>query len=55
MQKYVQRRNDLMINGFKAAGITEIVEKAKEVFHIVGKLFIVYQTVRYIKNLFYLG
>ena len=32
MYKYLQGRNDLIINGFKAAGITEAVEKANKVF-----------------------
>ena len=33
MDKYLQGRNDLIINGFKAARITEAVEKDNEVFH----------------------
>ena len=33
MDKYLQGRNDLIINGFKAARITEAVEKGNEVFH----------------------
>ena len=33
MYKYLQGRIDLIINGSKAAGITEAVEKANEVFH----------------------
>ena len=33
MDKYLQGRNDLIINGFKAARITEAAEKGNEVFH----------------------
>ena len=33
MYKYVQGRNDLIINDFKAAGITEVAEKGNVVFH----------------------
>ena len=44
MYKYLQGRNDLIINDFKAAGITEAVEKANEVFHRIKKSFIVYRS-----------
>ena len=33
IHKYLQVRNDLIINRFKEAGITEAVKKADEVFH----------------------
>ena len=42
--KYLQGRNDLIINGFKAGGITEAVEKASEVFHRIENPLIVYQS-----------
>ena len=42
--KYLQGRNDLTINGFKAAGITDTVEKAKEVFHRIKNPFLVYRS-----------
>ena len=42
MYKYLQESNDLIINGFKAAGITEAVEKANNIFHRIENHFIVY-------------
>ena len=39
--KYLRGCSDLTINGFKAAGITEVVEKGNEVFHRIKSLFIV--------------
>ena len=33
MYKYLQGYTDLIINSFKATGITEVVEKANETFH----------------------
>ena len=44
MCKYLQGLNDLIINGLKAAGITEAVEKANEVFHRMESPFIVYRS-----------
>ena len=44
MYRYLQGRNDLVINGFKAAEITEAVEKANEVFHRIENRFIVYRS-----------
>ena len=44
MYKYLQGRNDLIVNGFKATGITEVVEKAKEVFNRIENPFIVYRS-----------
>ena len=42
MYKYLQESNDLIINGFKAAGITEAVKKANNIFHRIENHFIVY-------------
>ena len=39
MYEYLQGRNDLVFNGFRAVGITEAVEKANEVFHRVENPF----------------
>ena len=36
--------NDLIINDFEAAEITEAVEKANEVFHTVRNPFIAYRS-----------
>ena len=44
MYKYVQGRNDLIINDFKAAGITEAAEKGNVVFHRIKNPFIVYRS-----------
>ena len=68
MYKYLQRRNDLIINGFKAARIAETVEKTDEVFHRIENPFLVYRseqdklpgrcliwTIRYIKKISPLG
>ena len=44
MYKCLQGHNDLISNGFKAAGITEAVEKANEIFHRIENPFIVYQS-----------
>ena len=38
-----EERNDLIINGFKAAGITEAAEKANKVCHRIKNPFIVYR------------
>ena len=35
MQKYLQGRNYLIINGFKVAGITEAAEKVNKVFRLL--------------------
>ena len=42
--KYLQGRHDLIINGFKGAGITEAAEKAYEVFHRIKNPFIFYRS-----------
>ena len=42
--KYLQGRIDLIINGFKVAGISEAVVKAYKVLHRIKHPFIVYQT-----------
>ena len=44
MYKYLQGHYNLIFNGFKAAGITEAVEKANEVFHRIENSFIVYRS-----------
>ena len=44
MYKDLQRPIDFIINGFKAAEITEAVEKANEVFHRIENPFIVYRS-----------
>ena len=44
MYKYFRGRTDLKINGFKAAGITEAVEKANEGFHRIENSFIAYRS-----------
>ena len=44
MYKYLQGPNVLIVNDFKAAGITEAVEKANEVFHRIRKPFIIYRS-----------
>ena len=44
MYKYLQRHNDLIINGFKAARIAETVEKTDEVFHRIENPFLVYRS-----------
>ena len=35
MQKYLQGRNYLIINGFKVAGITEAAEKVNKVYRLL--------------------
>ena len=40
MCKYVQGPSDLISNCFKAAGITEVVQNANEVFRKIEKPFI---------------
>ena len=42
MYKYLQGCNDLNINGFEAAEITEAVEKVNDVFHRIENPFTVY-------------
>ena len=42
MYKHLQGYNNLIINAFKAAGITEAVEKANKVFNRIENLLIVY-------------
>ena len=42
MYKYLQEPNVFIVNDFEAAGITEAVEKANEVFHRIQKPFIIY-------------
>ena len=44
MYKYLQGHSDLIINALKAAGITEAVEKADEVFHRIKNPLIVYRS-----------
>ena len=42
MYKYLQGPSVFIVNDFEAAGITEAVEKANEVFHRIQKPFIIY-------------
>ena len=42
--KYLQGRIDLIINGFKVAGISEAVVKAYKALHEIKHLFIVHQS-----------
>ena len=44
MDKYLQGRDVMIINGFKAARFTEAVEKANEVFHTIENPFIAYRS-----------
>ena len=44
MYKYLQGRNDLIINGFKAAGFNEAVEKSNIFFHRIENPFIAYRS-----------
>ena len=39
----LQRRNDLIVYGLKAAGVTEVVTKANEIFHKTENPFIIYR------------
>ena len=42
--RYLEGGNDLIIIGFKAAGMSEVVEKAKEVSHRIKNSFMVYRS-----------
>ena len=39
MYEYLRGRNDLVLNGFESAGITEAVEKSNEVFERMENSF----------------
>ena len=43
MYKCLEKSNDLVLNGFKEAGITEVVEKANEVFQRIENQFTAYR------------
>ena len=40
MYKYLQRRSDLVLNGFQSAQITEAVQKSNEVFERIENPFL---------------